>query len=81
MKKLQKALQASNEIPESEYERMAVPFVPSNMEKNNYLACKNFIAWCNAQNAANPDNKCHKYKVLFDVDALPYWLHLAATIL
>ena len=76
-KKPRKALQASNKITESEYERMAVPFVPSNTKKNNDWARNNFIAWRDARNAANPDNKCPEgllYKVPFDVDALSYWL-------
>ena len=78
-KKPRKALQASvsNEINEADYERMAVPFVPANTKKNNDWARKNFIAWRDARNAANPDNKCPEdllYKVPFDIDALVYWL-------
>ena len=49
-KKPRKALQASNKITESEYERMAVHFVPSNTKKNNDWARNNFIAWRDARN-------------------------------
>ena len=76
-KKPQKALRASNEITESEYERMAVSSVPYNTKKNNDWAHKNFIAWRDARNAAKPDNKCPEgllKKVPFDVDVLAYWL-------
>lgn len=56
-KKQRKALQESNKITESEYERMAVPFLPANTKNNNDWARKNFIAWHDARNSANPDNK------------------------
>ena len=76
-KRPRKALQASNDITEADYDRMAVPFVPANTKKNNDWARKNFIAWRDARNAANPNNKCPEdllYKVPFDIDALVYWL-------
>ena len=56
---------------------MAVSFVPYNTKKNNDWARKNFITWCDARNAVNPDNKCPEgllKKVPFDVDVLAYWL-------
>ena len=57
-KRPRKALQASYEISEADYDCMAVPFIPANTEKkNNDWARKNFIAWQDTQNAANLNNK------------------------